>query len=119
MSTPSKRRRAARAWMHKERAAHDATVSRLEHRHRENLKRAKDDLTRMIPREDDGVFYPQGKLTHPHGRITIAEHPPLIFNPSDYAYYPVDYRIFHLQAVQHALRLPDGTTVVWWGWELK
>lgn len=111
--------------MQKERVRADREKEYLRRSHEENLKRVRDDLTRMIPKSDEGVFYPQGKLDQPV--VIVAENPGLhdrfaygvMHRADDYRFYNDHVRTHRLVAVQHALRLPDGTTVVWWGWELK
>lgn len=91
---------------------------------RDAARRTRDELTRMIPRDDDQTVYPMGKLTTPilfvHARFDLRHE---LFEPKDFYSRAESLRYakrerFTLRAVQHALVLPDGTKVVWWGWEM-
>lgn len=78
-------------------------------------------LTTMLPPADDpDIFYPQGRLEQTHLRV-MAMPDRTVRSFADYhfqqaAFVPV--RHFTLRATQHALILPTGQKVVWFGWEL-
>ncbi len=116
----SRRRREARAWLHKERAKREELRKDFEKRISDARKEEHERLTFMIAPDDDGTVLPQGKPQYPYLRIPARVEPggylERMLNMSDLRYYE-RCRIFHLRATQHALVLPDGTKVVWYGWE--
>ncbi len=121
----SKRRQRRRAWMNAEVAKRRELEARLRQEQAEAVKFARKDerdrLTIMLPPEDDGdVIYPQGRPEHT--TVCVLARPDLagrrIFNRQDLRYYPIP-REFRLVARQKALILPDGTKVVWFGWQLQ
>lgn len=76
-------------------------------------------LTMMLPPDSDDTFYPQGRIEQTH--LRVYSFPDRIRTPYAYsfpqdAFMPV--RDFVLRATQHALILPTGQKVVWFGWEL-
>lgn len=126
MSTPSKKRRKAREWMQRTAAENQQRIDWMRRDCERRVREEHDRLTRMIPREerqgyDREVFYPQGKIDKPFIRIALHQDlPPALFdrNAAYNAYLYGRMEVIDLRAVQHALVLPDGTKVVWWGWEM-
>lgn len=121
MSTPSKARRKRREWMHAFNNDMNLMAADYSRRVVEARKDERARLTQTIPRDDDGVFYPSGKITHPYIRIMArTEFDPVeLYDPKrlDYLRY-AHIEEFGLKAEQFALVLPDGTRVVCWGWKL-
>ncbi len=116
-------RKARREWMQKVTEGHKKNIAYLERSYADNVQRMHRELTRMIPKSDDDCIYPSGKIEHPYIRIP-ARTQPWHFGPGmpdpfmrEASYYQ---RIeeFGLKAEQFALKLPDGQTVVWFGWRL-
>lgn len=122
----SKRRRAARAWMHDATERHKRSSAEASERAaRLAAERTRADLTRMIPRDDENTIYPQGKIDKPV--LMVMARPdlaPMTFDPKDFYARAEMWRFaraeqFVLRAQQFALVLPDGAKVVWWGWEMS
>lgn len=89
------------------------------------VRETRDALTRMIPRDDENTLYPSGKLAQPMLRVAARFdlQPRELLDPGEFYARAEMMRfrqgeVFALIARQHALVLPDGTKVVWWGWEL-
>lgn len=129
MSTPSKKRRAAREWMQRVTERHENAMRSLRDMHQANVKAAREDerrkLTVLIPRNDDDVVYPLGK---PEGAFFDIHakyepwhqggFPPFGMKEDSYYEYMARCERHRLRITQHALRLPDGISVVWFGLEL-
>jgi len=126
MSSPSRKRERARAWMHAERAKRDELEARLRKEKEQAIKEARADererQTFMLAPDDDMTITPLGKPEQVNLVVASTREDPLnvdrIFNRRDLRYYPMPKR-FHLRATQHALVLPDGVKVVWYGWEYR
>jgi hypothetical protein len=121
MSTPSKKRRKAREWMQKE-----AAKRADDHREYNRLVNAairaeRDRLTRMIYTDKyDDVVYPQGNIDHPYLKIMDNMNPTPGFLANNMAAIAMSRPpIYVLEAEQHALLLPNGTKVVWYGWRMR
>ena len=128
MSTPSKKRRKAREWMQNESARHAAEERRLRTQCETKVacaerlvqeERAK--YEELVPANHDDVIFPLGKPEHHTIFIAGRADPwnsPMIVDRADPNYWMHARmgmrRRFRLQVEQRALRLPDGTTVIWY-----
>lgn len=124
MST-SKKRRKAREWMQTQTEKQERERKFRDASYQASLAREIARLTRVVPKEDrrgygNEVFYPQGKIEKPYIRIAIRDDlPAAIYDPREIDYLRhVHVEHMSLRATQHALVLPDGTRVVWFGWEM-
>lgn len=132
MSTPSKRRAAARAWMHAERERSERERARLESDAKHRVARVDANWRRrvelVVPADDDSdVFYPQGKLERPFMQVYAPLHrPPRLFDPTNHDDLADAFRyatrahleVVSIRAVQMAHRLSNGRTIMWWTWEI-
>lgn len=123
MST-SKARRKRREWMQTQVEKQKKELAYTRADYKQSLGREVARLTRVIPKEarrgDSDVFYPQGKIEQPYIRLAIRDDMPAgLYDPReiDYLRY-ARVETMGLRATQHALVLPDGTRVVWFGWEM-
>lgn len=126
----SKARRKRREWMQAQwdmRVVHveqfqdkcDKAIAAEKARSARELQGLREDLTRMIPNDDENTIYPSGKITTPYIQVACSRDRIDLFNPEKYNPYYDHVKIFGLQAEQFALVLPDGRKVVWWGWKLR
>ncbi len=124
MTTPSKRRRQARAWMttERERSAKvsEERAARARQSERDEWRRK---VELIIPPDDDrDVFYPQGRPERVFLQVHAPQHrPPYRFDPASadarhYMHETLD--VVNVRAVQMAHRLPNGRTIMWWTWEV-
>ncbi len=111
--------------MHAENAKRLELEARLRREKEEAItcarKDERDRLTFMLAPNDDMTITPLGRPEQPHLIVPSSTDDHLdrrIFNRRDLRYYPMP-KTFHLRATQHALVLPDGVKVVWYGWEFR
>lgn len=112
----SKKRRAERTWMAKERECSNQRVARARVNEREEWERK---LTLIVPPRDRETVYPQGYLERPYMRIFAPKQGVLLadmFEEPRHRFEKV--REVTIEARQMALVLPNGGKVVWWTWEL-
>lgn len=128
MSSPSKKRRAARAWMHEERHRTDLERAAAAARARREARAEADEewtrrLTRIVPRtldHFDQPIYPQGPVQQPYLKIDLLEAPSRVMpygTSSSLSSYRIDSVL--LEAVPNALVLPNGQKVIWFGWKVR
>lgn len=124
MSTPSKKRRQARAWMSRVTKQHKLDVIAGMNQERERANREwREKLTRIIPPDEDGIIYPMGRLEQPY--IYISAPTEFLeyaepFDPMKAMQRFQDVRPHaRFDAKQMAHVLPNGAKVVWWTWEIQ
>lgn len=109
--------------MHAERERHVEAEKRQVERHRIDVTRAREDerrqLTMLIPKNDDDVTYPLGKPDSPiYEMFAKPWDRPMRFEPTTANLANMLAERYRFRITQHALRLPDGQSVVWFGLEL-
>lgn len=103
----SKRRRKAREWMREQAEKLEASVFAERVNTMFLVEQERSRWQKIVSVDDDEAVFPAGRITQPVIRVTYRDEDPSLV------------RSAILVAKQLALALPDGTKVVWWGWELK
>lgn len=125
MSTPSKKRRKAREWMHEQKLKQNSDLKRCLELAKEEadkrVVRAKEEerarLTAMLAPSED-VCHPLGKPEETMFMVPARERNfmPRVLNPRDLRYYDMA-RVYRFRVKQHAQVMPCGLRVVWYGLE--
>ena len=83
----------------------------------------RNELTRIIPPDDEETFYPQGRIEKPYVMMAVPNRGQAV--PFDYSTPPTQMPYFgegpqfvRLNAKQMAHILPNGSKIVWWTWEV-
>lgn len=123
MSSPSKKRLAARAWMSRVTNQHKMEVIAEVRAARDRADREwRDKLTRIIPPDDDGTIYPQGRLEQPYIYVLAPTGVPdyaAAMDLNDIRWRQAIDRPIRVDAKQMAHVLPNGGKLVWWTWEVS
>jgi len=106
--------------MTKEQERHEQIQKAQLESHRQQAERIRreerEKYINVVSPDDDNVCCPLGKPDSLYYKVAVKPGIPTRFmNRHDYRFYDVKEHLFRVR--QYAHRLPDGTTVIWYGLE--